>query len=107
MTNSAESGAAVVWQRERLALRITIVALLLLAIFQTVGVARDHFTLVRMRAAQQPTVEQGLKVRAQLQTLAGKTAELANSGDAAAREVLDLMQREGVNITPPKHSQKP
>lgn len=70
------------------------------------GVVRDHFALVRERVAQ-PTVEQGLKLRAQLQTIAGKTAELANSGDTAARDVLDLMHREGVTITPPKSPQQP
>lgn len=89
-------------QHGGLALAITIAALLLLAIFQTVGVVRDHYMLAAASAAQQPAVDQGVKLRAQLQTLAGKTAELARSGDTAARDVIDLMHREGVTIAPPK-----
>lgn len=88
-------------QHGGLALAITIAALLLLAIFQTVGVVRDHFALTHMRVAQQPAIEQGQKLRAQLQTIGGKTAELARSGDKAARDVIDLMHREGVTIAPP------
>lgn len=88
------------------ALAITIAALLLLAIFQTIGVVRDHHVLAGERMAQEPSVLQGRKLRRQLQTIAGKTAELANSGDAAARDVLDLMHREGVTITPPKSAHK-
>lgn len=84
------------------ALALTIAALLLLTIFQAVGVARDHHALAAARAAQQPAVDQGMKLRSQLQTLADKTAELANAGDKPARDVLDLMRREGVTITPAK-----
>lgn len=94
-------------QHGGLALAITIAALLLLAIFQTIGVVRDHHVLAAERLAQEPSVQQGQKLRTQLQTIAGKTAELANAGDTAARDVLDLMHREGVTITPPKPDQKP
>lgn len=83
------------------ALAITIAALLLLAIFQTVGAVRDHFALAHELAAQQTAVGQGRKLRAQLTALAGKTAELAQSGDVGARNVVAYMQREGVTLRPP------
>lgn len=89
------------------ALAITIAALLLLAIFQTVGVVREHFALVRQLAAQQAAVDQGRKLRGQLTELAGKTAELARSGDVGARNVAAYMQREGVTLRPPPSSGAP
>ncbi|MGH7078442.1 MAG: hypothetical protein ACREFU_10120 [Acetobacteraceae bacterium] len=85
-----------------LPLALVIAAVLLLMIFQTVGVVRDHFTLTHERAAQQPTIAEALKLRASLQTIAGKTAALAEAGDKAARDVVDLMHRQGVTLTPPK-----
>lgn len=87
-----------------IAVAIAIAALLLLAIFQTVGVVRDHFALAHQLAAQQPVVDQGQKLRAQLTALAGKTAELAQSGDVGARNVAAYMQREGVTLRPPAAS---
>jgi hypothetical protein len=86
------------------ALAITIAALLLLAIFQTVDVVRDHFVLSQQIAAQQAAVDQTQKLHAQLTALAGKTAELARAGDVGARNVAKYMQREGVTLRPPTAS---
>ncbi len=83
------------------ALAITIAALLLLAIFQTVGVVRDHFVLSHQIAAQQAAVDQTQKLHAQLTALAGKTAELSRTGDVGARNVAEYMQHEGVTLRPP------
>lgn len=90
--------------RERLPaglpLGLAIAAVLLMASFQTIGVMRDHATLASERFAQQAAVDQGQKLRTQLQALASQTADLANSGDTAARDVVDYMHRAGVTMTP-------
>ena len=85
-----------------LPLGLVVAALLLLAIYQTVGLVRDHYALVQVHAAQQSPVEQTQKVRATLQTIATRTAQLAANGDAAARDVLDVMHSQGVTVSLPK-----
>jgi hypothetical protein len=52
--------------------------------------------------SQEPTVQQAIKLRQQLQTLAGKTAELAAAGDAGAKSVVDQLKRQGVTLSTPK-----
>jgi len=52
--------------------------------------------------AQQPSIEQGAKLRQQLQNLAGKTAVLAAAGDAGAKSVVDQMRAQGVTLSAAK-----
>jgi hypothetical protein len=47
-------------------------------------------------------VDAGEKLRQQLQALAGQTAELANGGDAAAKDVVEEMRKQGFTLAPPK-----
>ena len=47
-------------------------------------------------------MQESIKLRQQLETLAGKTAQLAADGDEVAKTVLDQMKRQGVTLTPPK-----
>jgi hypothetical protein len=51
---------------------------------------------------QQPSIEQSAKLRQQLQTLAGKTAELAAAGDAGAQAVVAQMKAQGIALSVPK-----
>jgi hypothetical protein len=41
-------------------------------------------------------------MRQQLQTLAGKTAEMATAGDPGAKSVVDQMKAQGVTLGVPK-----
>ena len=81
---------------------LTALALFLLVGLQTVQLIRNHNELAAFRTAQQPTVEAGEKLRQQLQALAGQTAELANGGDAAAKDVVEQMRKQGYTLSPPK-----
>jgi hypothetical protein len=47
-------------------------------------------------------VQEAIKLRQQLETLAGRTAQLAGEGDEGAKTVVDQMKRQGVNLSPPK-----
>jgi hypothetical protein len=47
-------------------------------------------------------VQEAVKLRQQLETLAGRTAQLAAEGDEGAKTVVDQMKRQGVNLSPPK-----
>jgi len=81
---------------------LTVLALFLLVALQTVQVVRDHGALVAFRASQQASVQAGEKLRQQLETLAGQTAVLANEGDAAAKDVVEQMRKQGFTLSPPK-----
>ena len=48
-------------------------------------------------------MQEAIKLRQQLESLAGKTAQLAAEGDdEGAKAVVDQMKKQGVNLNPPK-----
>jgi hypothetical protein len=81
---------------------LVVLALFVLMAFETGQAIHDRAALADLRRSQEPTIEQAIKLRQQLQTLAGKTAELAAAGDAGAGSVVALMKRQGVALSPPK-----
>jgi hypothetical protein len=58
--------------------------------------------LADQHRSQEQAVQEALKLRPQLEALAGKTAQLAAEGDEGAKAVVDQMKRQGVNLTAPK-----
>jgi hypothetical protein len=85
-----------------LPLVLVVVALFVLMLFETAQAVHDHGALADLRRAQEPTVQQGAKIRGQLQALAGKTAELAAAGDENAKTIVEQMKKEGVTLSAPK-----
>jgi hypothetical protein len=81
---------------------LVVVALFVLMAFETGQAIRDRGALADLMRAQQPSVEQAVKLRQQLQNLAGKTAELAAAGDAGAKSVVDQMKTQGITLTTTK-----
>jgi hypothetical protein len=81
---------------------LVVVSFFALMTFETGYVIHDRGALADQRRSQEPTVQEGLRVRRQLDTLAGKTAQLAAEGDEGAKTVVDQMKRQGVSLTPPK-----
>ena len=85
-----------------LPLILVVVSLFVLMAFETGQAIHDHSALTELLHAQQPSVEQAAKLRQQLQTLAGKTAEMAAAGDPGAKSVVDQMKAQGVTLGVPK-----
>ncbi|HXQ53408.1 MAG TPA: hypothetical protein VN802_20110 [Stellaceae bacterium] len=85
-----------------LPLLLVVVSLFLMVAFQTGRLLGDHGTLTAVRAAQEPTIQEGTKLRQQLANLAGQTAQLAAEGDTAAQGVVDEMRKQGFALSPPK-----
>jgi hypothetical protein len=85
-----------------LPLTLVVISLFLFIAFQTYQSLRDRSALSDVRASQEQTVQEATKVRHQLETLAGETAQLAADGDAGARAVVDEMKKQGVGLNPPK-----
>jgi hypothetical protein len=76
-------------------------AFVLLLSFQTYSLIRDRVALFSVRAGQEANVQQSLKLRQQLDSLAKGTARLADDGDANARAVVDAMRKQGVTLKAP------
>jgi hypothetical protein len=70
--------------------------------FETGYAIHDREALAEQKRLQEPTVQEGLKLRQLLEALAGKTAQLAGEGDEGAKVVIDQMKRQGVVLSPPK-----
>lgn len=82
-------------------LAILAAALFLMVGFQTWQLIRERDNLSELRGTQQPTMDQSLKLRQQLESLAGKTAQLAADGDQGARAIVDDLRRQGITVKPP------
>ena len=73
--------AANVWSHFRTQIAILTAAFFLLVGFQTVQLLRERSNLANVRSAQEPTIQEGLKLRSQLDGLASGAAKLAADGD--------------------------
>jgi hypothetical protein len=81
---------------------LVVVSLFVLMAFETFQAIHDRGALVDLRRSQEPTVQEAIKLRQQLETLAGRTAQLAGEGDEGAKTVVDQMKRQGITLSPPK-----
>jgi hypothetical protein len=81
---------------------LVVVSLFVFMVFETGQAIHDRGALSEVQRLQQPTVEEAIKLRQQLETLAGGTAKLAAEGDEGAKAVVDQMKRQGVALSPPK-----
>jgi F0F1-type ATP synthase membrane subunit b/b' len=70
--------------------------------FETGYALHDREALAEQKRLQEPGVQEALRLRQQLETLAGKTAQLAAEGNENAKTVIDQMKRQGIVLTPPK-----
>jgi hypothetical protein len=85
-----------------LPLILVVVSLFVLMAFETGQTIHDRCALSDLRRSQEPTVQEALRLRHQLETLAGRTAQLAAEGDESAKSIVDQMKRQGVTLSPPK-----
>jgi hypothetical protein len=81
---------------------LVVLSLFVLMAFETFEAIHDRSALADLRRSQEPTVQEAVKLRQQLESLAGKTAQLAAEGDEGAKTVVDQMKKQGVNLNPPK-----
>jgi len=76
------------------------IALLAVVGLQTTALLMERGGLHDLRTSQDSPLEQGQKVRTQLDALAGGTAKLAQQGNAGAKAIVDDLQRQGIQIKP-------
>jgi Tfp pilus assembly protein PilE len=80
------------------ALTLVVVAVLAWFAFQTVQLVRERTSLQAAKASQDATLAQAEKLRAQLDSIASKTLELAQQGNANATLIVQELARRGVSI---------
>jgi hypothetical protein len=85
-----------------LPIMLVVVSFFVLIVFETGHAIHDREALAEQRRIQEPTVQEAIRLRQQLEALAGKTAQLAADGYEGAKAVIDQMKRQGVMLTPPK-----
>jgi hypothetical protein len=81
---------------------LVVFAFFVLLAFETGYAIHDRQALADQHRSQEQAVQEALKLRQQLEAIAGKTAQLAAEGDEGAKAVVDQMKRQGVNMTAPK-----
>lgn len=91
---------------DRLPVILVVLSLFLLLSFQTYQAIRDQSALSNLRASQEQMVQESLKLRHQLELLAGDTAQLAAGGDAGAQAIVDQMKKQGISLNPPQRDAK-
>jgi hypothetical protein len=77
---------------------LVVVSFFVLMAFETGYAIHDREALADQRRSQEPIVQEAIKLRHQLETLAGKTAQLAAEGDEGAKAVADQMKRQGITL---------
>jgi len=68
--------------------------------FQTYQLVQEHAALKALHTNQEALVQNAVKLRAQLDGIAGDTQRLANAGNANAQVIVNELRRRGVTINP-------
>ncbi len=79
---------------------ITLAALLLYFVFQTLQTIIERGNLGMMKANQEVSIQEAQKIQAQFKTLISKTSELAKQGHAGAKMIMEGLQSQGLNVAP-------
>jgi hypothetical protein len=99
--------AGLVSRRGRdLPLGLTLVALLIWFGFQTTQVIVERSNLGALQANLDGAMQESQKLQSQLHSLITKTAELADQGNAAAKAVVEELEKKGIPIKAAAQSAK-
>jgi len=104
--NASANAEPTVRRAWRLPLIVTLVSLLIWFGFQTIQLVMERGSLKLMKRSLEAPMQQSQKVRAQLEALINKTAELANQGNANARIVIEELEKRGLPISSPAQPSK-
>ncbi len=85
-------------RRLEIPLALIVLAFFIMAAFQTMQLYREYVRLGETRTAQEATMQEATKLRQQLESLASKTAHLAEAGNANAKVIIDELKRQGITV---------
>ena len=69
-------------------------------VFQAIQLVNERSVLKQVWMSQETQVEQSIKVRSALDSLASDTAQLAERGNANAKLLVDELRKHNINIKP-------
>jgi len=75
--------------------------------FQTVQLVRDSQSLVAIAHNQDAPLQESTRLKQAMDSLAGDVAELAQQGDANAKQVVDEMAKQNVALRPNQPAGEP
>ena len=90
-------------ERERsyfIPLLLIAIALVIWTGFQTIQLFKERKYLSTVIAEQTQTVDQSQKLRAQLDSIAKTTLQLANQGNPNAKLIVEELRKRGITINP-------
>lgn len=82
-----------------LPLILILVALLVWFGFQSFQLLSERSNLVSLQTSLEGALQESQKMRAQLETLVSKTAELAQQGNPSAKKVIEELEKRGIPIS--------
>src|SRR5579862_9679926 len=85
-------------RRIQLPVRLVVLGFFIMVAFQTVQLAREHVHIGEVQTAQEPMIQEGTKLRQQLNAMASKMAQLADAGNANAKAIIDDLKRQGITV---------
>ena len=88
-------------------LGLVVIAVLAWFAFQTTQLVRERSSLQAAKGSQDSTLAQAEKLRAQLDSIAKKTLELAQQGNTNAALIVQELAKRGVTINPSGASANP
>ena len=83
------------------------IALLSWTTFQTIQLVKERTYVKAILTNQSQTVNQAEKLRAQLDSVARGTLQLANQGNPSAKLIVEELRKRGVTINPDNPPAKP
>ena len=83
-----------------IAVALLTAAFLVLTGYQTFQLVRERGNLRTVRANQETPLQQAQRVRAQLDSIARSTLELAKQGNSGAAVIVEQLARRGITINP-------
>ena len=86
---------------------LVITALVAQSLYQAVQLSNERTALEAQHTAQTQPLDEAQNVRAQVESLAGATAALAEQGNPNAARLRDYLRQQGVTIRPPPPAAPP
>jgi hypothetical protein len=79
-------------------LALVVLAFFVMVTFQAVELVRERGHLADLKLTQEGAMQEGAKLRQQLESLGAKTAQLADTGNANAKAIVEEFRRQGVTL---------
>ncbi len=86
----------------QVAVLLLIVAVAMAVLLDIKNMRRGHAALLEQKQSQETALEEAIKVKNQLEALAGQTALLAEQGNPNAQALVEQLREQGIEFHPPR-----